>query len=214
VTEKRTTKQAEVLAEYGPFPGVDRIHGVTHDGREAWIAVGDRLQAIAPDGTVGRSLPVRAEAGTAFDGRHFYQIADGRIQKVDPATGDVLAIIPAPPSADYAGLTWAEGALWVAQYQGRRILKIDPDTGRVLRTVQSDRLVTGVTFADGDLWHGAIEAGQGELRRVDSRSGEVLEALAMPGGGYVSGLEYDGESRFYAGGGRSGRLRVVRRPKR
>jgi streptogramin lyase len=214
VTESKTAKQAEVLAEYGPFPGIDHIHGVTYDGHDAWIAVGDRLQAVAPDGTIGRSLPVRAHAGTAFDGRHFYQIADGRIQKVDPATGDVLAIVPAPPDADYAGLTWAEGALWVAQYQGRRILKIDPDTGRVLRTVQSDRLVTGVTFADGDLWHGATEAGQGELRRVDPGSGEVLEALGMPGGAYVSGLEYDGESRFYAGGGRSGRLRVVRRPKR
>jgi streptogramin lyase len=214
VTEKKTTNQAEVLAEYGPFPGVDQVHGVTHDGHDAWIAVGERLQAVAPDGTLGRSLPVRAHAGSAYDGKHFYQIADGKIQKVDPATGNVLAIIPAPPSADYAGLTWAEGALWVAQYQGQRILKIDPETGRVLRTVRSDRLVTGVTFADGDLWHGAIEAGQGELRRVDSNSGEVLEALAMPGGAYVSGLEYGGENRFYAGGGRSGRLRVVRKPKR
>jgi glutamine cyclotransferase len=214
VSEKETTKEAEVLAELGPFPGVDHIHGVTHDGHDAWIAVGDRLQAVAPDGSLGRSLPVRAHAGSAFDGRHFYQIADGTIQKVDPATGEVLAIVPAPPNADYAGLTWAEGALWVAQYQGRRILKIDPETGRVLRTVQSDRLVTGVTFAGDDLWHGAVEAGQAELRRVDPRSGEVLEALAMPGGAYVSGLEYDGESRFYAGGGRSGRLRVVRRPKR
>jgi len=214
VTENRTTKQAEVLAEYGPFPGIDHVHGVTHDGHDAWLAVGDRLQAVSPDGTIGRSLRVRAHAGTAFDGRHFYQIADGKIQKVDPGTGDVLAIVPAPPSTDYAGLTWAEGALWVAQHQGRRILKIDPDTGRVLRTVQSDRLVTGVTFADGDLWHGAIEAGQGELRHLDPNSGEVLEALSMPGGAYVSGLEYDGEDRFYAGGGRSGRLRVVRRPKR
>jgi outer membrane protein assembly factor BamB len=214
VTQEKTTKQAEVLAEYGPFPGIDHVRGVTHDGHDAWIAVGDRLQAVGPDGAIGRCLAVRAEAGTAFDGRHFYQIADGKIQKVDPATGDVLAIIPAPPSADYAGLTWAEGALWVALHQGRRILKIDPETGRVLRTVQSDRLVTGVTFADGDLWHGTVEGEQGELRRVDPNSGEVLEVLAMPGGAYVSGLEYDGESRFYAGGGRSGRLRVVRRPKR
>jgi streptogramin lyase len=213
VTDK-PTKQAEVLAEYGPFPGIDQIHGVTHDGRHAWVAVGDRLQAVAPDGTLGRSIAVRASAGTAFDGTHFYQIADGQIQKVDPANGNVLAIVPTPPNADYAGLTWAEGALWVGQYGGRRILKIDPETGRVLRTVQSDRLVTGVTFAGGELWHGAIEAGQAEIRRVDPDSGEVREALAMPGGAYVSGLEYDGDSRFYAGGGKSGRLRVVRRPKR
>jgi sugar lactone lactonase YvrE len=207
-------KKAEIVAEYGPFPGIDHVHGVTYDGHNAWIAAGDRLQAIAPDGTPGRSLAVRAEAGTAFDGRHLYQIAGGKIQKLDPATGEVVAVVPAPENADFAGLTWGEGALWVAEYQGRRILKIDPETGRVLRTVQSDRLVTGVTFAEGELWHGAIEAGEGEIRRVDSGSGEVLESLAMPEGAFVSGLEYDGQGRFYAGGGRSGRLRVVRRPKR
>jgi hypothetical protein len=210
----KPTKQAEVLAEYGPFPGIEQIHGVTHDGHHAWIAVGDRLQEVAPNGSLGRSVPVRASAGSAFDGKHFYQIADGQIQKVDPATGEVLRMVPIPPSADYAGLTWAEGALWVAEYQGRRILKIDPETGRVLRAVRSDRMITGVTFAGGELWHGAVEANQAELRRVDPDSGEVRESLAMPGGAYVSGLEYDGEGRFYAGGGKSGRLRVVRHPKR
>jgi streptogramin lyase len=206
------TKKAEVLAEY-TFPGIERVHGVTHDGKNAWIAVGDRLQAVAPDGTLGRAIAVRAEAGSAFDGRYFYQLAGGRIQKVDPATGAVIAIVPGPPDTDYAGLTWAEGALWVGQYEGRRILKLDPETGRVLRAVSSDRMVTGVTFADGELWHGAVEGAQAELRRVDAGSGEVREALVMPDA-FVSGLEYDGKDRFYAGGGKSGRLRVVRRPKR
>jgi hypothetical protein len=204
-------KNAEILAEY-TFPGIDSVHGVTHDGNDAWIAVGDRLQAVAPDGTLGRAIPVRAEAGSAFDGRHFYQIAGGKIQKVDPATGAVLAIVPAPADADYAGLTWAEGALWVGLYKGRRILKIDPETGRVLRTVQSDRLVTGVTFAQHELWHGAVEAERAELRRVEPSSGEVRDALSLPDA-FISGLEYDGKDRFYAGGGRSGRLRLIRHPK-
>jgi outer membrane protein assembly factor BamB len=206
------TRNAEVLAEYA-FPGIQWVHGVTHDGNDAWIAVGDRLQAVTPEGALGRAIAVRADAGSAFDGRHFYQIAAGKIQKVDPATGAVLAIVPAPPDVDYAGLTWAEGALWVGQYRGRRILKLDPETGRVLRTVQSHRLVTGVTFAEGELWHGAIEGDEAELRRVEPGSGEVLEALVMPDA-FVSGLEYDGKDRFYAGAGKSGRLRVIRRPKR
>jgi hypothetical protein len=206
------TNEAEILAEY-TFPGIERVHGVTYDGNDAWVALGDRLQAVTPDGVLGRVLSVRAEAGSAFDGRHFYQIAAGKIQKVDPETGAVLAIVPAPPSADYAGLTWAEGALWVGLYEGRRILKLDPETGRVLRTVQSDRLVTGVTFAEGELWHGAIEGRQAELRRVDPGSGDVLEALVMPDA-FVSGLEYDGNDRLYVGGGKSGRLRIIRRPKR
>jgi streptogramin lyase len=205
------TQKAEVLAEF-TFPGVASVHGVTHDGTRAWIALGDRLQSVEPDGSFGRALSVRAEAGSAFDGRHFYQIAAGTIQKVDPATGAVVATVPAPPDTDFAGLTWAEGALWVGQYEGRRILKLDPETGRVLRTVQSDRLVTGVTFAEGELWHGAVEGEGAELRRVDPGSGEALEALEMPDA-FVSGLEYDGKGRLYAGTGKSGRLRVIRRPK-
>ena len=209
-----TKKKADILSEYGPFPGIDHVHGVTYDGRDVWIAAGDHLQAIAPDGTLGRSLAVHAEAGTAFDGRHLYQIADGKIQRVDPATGRVVAVVPAPANADYAGLTWAEGALWVAEYRGRRIHRLDPETGRILRTVESDRLVTGVTFAEGELWHGAIEDGRAEIRCVDPGSGDVLESLTLPEETFVSGLEYDGQSRLYAGGGRSARLRVIQRPKR
>jgi hypothetical protein len=206
-------KKAEVLSEYGPFPGVDRVHGVTYDGRDVWIAAGDHLQAIAPDGTPGRALRVPADAGSAFDGRHIYQIAEGKIQKIEPATGAILSLVPAPENIDYAGLTWAEGSLWVAEFNGRRILQIDPETGRVLRTVQSDRLVTGVTFAESELWHGAVGGTEVEIRRVDPSSGEVLESLTLSEEAFVSGLEYDGQSRFYAGGGASGRLRVIRRPK-
>ncbi|HEY6461910.1 MAG TPA: glutamine cyclotransferase, partial [Polyangiaceae bacterium] len=166
------TTNAEVLAEY-TFPGVERVHGVTHDGAQAWIALGDRLQAVTSEGALGRAISVRAEAGSAFDGRHFYQLAAGTIQKVDARTGAVVATVPAPPDTDYAGLTWAEGALWVGQFRGKRILKLDPETGHVLRTVKSDRMVTGVTFADGELWHGAVEGEHAELRRVDAESGEV-----------------------------------------
>jgi glutamine cyclotransferase len=206
------TTTAEILADYA-FPGIERVHGVTYDGKDAWMALGDRLQAVTPEGVLGRALAVRAEAGSAFDGRYFYQIAAGKIHKLDPATGAVVATVPAPPDADYAGLTWAEGALWVGQYQGRRILKLDPETGVVLRVVQSDRMVTGVTFAEGELWHGAIEGGRAELRRVEPSTGEVHEVRSMPDA-FVSGLEYDGADRFYAGGGKSGRLRVIRRSKR
>jgi streptogramin lyase len=206
-------KKAEVLSEYGPFPGVDSVRGVTYDGRDVWIAAGNHLQAVAPDGTPGRALTVRADAGTAFDGRHFYQVAGGQIHKIDPATGEIVAVVPAPENVDFAGLTWAEGSLWVAEHKGRRILQLDPATGQVLRTVQSDRLVTGVTFAEGELWHGSADAGTSEIRHIDASSGEVLESLALPEGAFVSGLEYDGKGRFYAGGGRSGRLRVIRRPK-
>ena len=97
---------AEIVREYGPFPGVDHVHGVTFDGQHVWIAAGDRLNAIDPaSGKPLRSIEVAADAGTAFDGRHLFQIAEDRIQKIDPKTGRVLGSIPAPGGGGDSGLT-------------------------------------------------------------------------------------------------------------
>lgn len=206
--------KAEILREYGPFPGVDRVHGVTCDGRRVWYAAGDKLNALDPaSGATIRSIDIAARAGTAFDGRYLFQIAEDRIQKLDPETGTVLATIPAPGRGGDSGLAWAEGSLWVGQYRERKIHQIDPETGVILRTIESRRFVTGVTWVDGELWHGTWESDESDLRRVDPRTGEVLEQLEMPPGVSVSGLESDGGDRFFCGGGGSGRVRAVRRPK-
>ena len=205
---------AEIIREYGPLPGANEVAGVTHDGRQVWFASGDKLNALDPEsGDVVRSLDVPAHAGTAFDGRHLFQIAENRIQKIDPASGRVLSTIPAPGQGGDSGLAWAEGTLWVGQYRDRKILQIDPDTGEVLRTISSDRFVTGVTWVDGELWHGTWEDDESELRRIDPQSGAVLQQLQMPPGTGVSGLESDGAGLFYCGGGTSGKVRAVRRPR-
>jgi glutamine cyclotransferase len=209
------TTVAEIIDEYGPFPGVDQVGGVTYDGRHVWFAGGDKLIAFEPaSGKVARTIDVPAHAGTAFDGKHLFQIAEDRIQKIDPSTGRVLATIPAPGGGGDSGLAWAEGSLWVGQYRERKIHQIDPQTGAILRTIQSNRFVTGVTWVDGELWHGTWEGDQSELRRIDPQTGDVLERLEMPAGVGVSGLESDGRDRFYCGGGRSGKVRAVRRPQR
>jgi hypothetical protein len=206
---------AEIIREYGPFPGVDHVHGVTYDGRHVWFAAGDKLNAFDPvSGKTVLSIDVAATAGTAFDGRHLFQLAEGRIQKIDPQTGCVLSSIPAPDGGGHSGLAWAEGTLWVGQYRDRKIHQVDPETGAILRTIESNRFVTGVTWVDGELWHGTWEGDESDLRRVDSRTGEVLEILEMPPGVGVSGLESDGENQFFCGGGKSGKVRAVRRPKR
>jgi glutamine cyclotransferase len=206
---------AEILREYGPFPGVERVNGVTYDGQSVWFASGDKLSALDPaSGKTLRSIDVASHAGTAFDGRHLYQIAEDRIHKIDPKTGRVLATIPAPGGGGDSGLAWAEGSLWVGQYRDRKIHQIDPQTGAILRTIESKRFVTGVTWVDGELWHGTWEGDESDLRRIDPRTGEPLEILDMPPGTGVSGLESDGGDRFFCGGGSSGKVRAVRRPKR
>jgi glutamine cyclotransferase len=209
---KRAT--AEIIEEYGPFPGVTQVGGVTYDGRQVWCATGDKVIAFDPgDGAVRRSLDIAAHAGTAFDGKHLFQIAEDRIHKIDPGTGRVLATIPAPGGGGDSGLAWAEGRLWVGHYRERKIYEIDPDSGSVLRTLESNRFVTGVTWVDGELWHGTWEGDASEIRRIDPRTAEVLESLEMPAGTNVSGLESDGADRFYCGGGQTGKVRAVRRPR-
>lgn len=206
--------QAEILRDYGPFPGIDQVHGLTFDGRQVWFATGDRLNALDPaSGALLRSLEVPAHAGTAFDGRHLFQIAEDRIQKIDPDSGRVLATIPAPGGGGDSGLAWAEGTLWVGQYRDRKIHQLDPETGAILRTIECSRLVTGVTWVEGELWHGTWEGEDSDLRRINPATGEVLECLELPPGVGVSGLEADGAGRFFCGGGRSGTVRAVRRPK-
>jgi len=208
------TTAAEILREYGPFPGIDRVAGVTFDGQRVWFASGDKLNALDPtSGKTLRSIDVAAHAGTAFDGEHLFQLADDRIQKIDPKTGTVLSTIPVPGGAG-SGLAWAEGTLWVGQYRNRKIHQIDPQTGAVLRTIESNRFVTGVTWIDNELWHATWEGDECDLRRIDPRTGKVLEKLDMPPGVAVSGLESDGGDQFFCGGGNSGKVRVVRRPKR
>ena len=205
---------ANIVREYGPFPDVSAVHGVSYDGTNIWIATGDTLNAVDPDsGKSVRTLNVPAHAGTAFDGRYLFQISDNRIQKVDPDSGRVLATIPTPEGGA-SGMAWAEGSLWVGQYRNRKIHQVDPQTGAIIRTIESNRFVTGVTWVDDELWHGTWESDQSELRRIDLQSGEVLEQIDMPSGISVSGLESNGSDTFYCGGGSSGKVRAVRRPKR
>ena len=206
---------AEIVREYGPFDGAEQVGGVTHDGHRVWAATAVGLVAFDPaTGRTERTLACAADAGTAFDGTHIYQIAEARIDKIDPATGAVLASIPAPGGGRDSGLAWAEGSLWVGQYRDRKIHQIDPQTGAILRTIESNRFVTGVTWVDGELWHGTWEGDESDIRRVDPASGAVLERLEMPPGTAVSGLESDGAGLFYCGGGSSGKVRAVRRPRK
>jgi glutamine cyclotransferase len=206
---------AQIIREYGPFSGAEAVHGVTYDGHCVWFASGGQLNAVDPEsGAMLRSIDIAASAGTAFDGTHLFQLAEDRIQKIDPKTGRVLSSIPAPGGGGDSGLTWAEGALWVGHYRERKIYQVDPDSGAILRCIESNRFVTGVTWVEGELWHGTWQGEDSDLRQIDPRTGTVLQTLTMPAGTGVSGLESDGADQFFCGGGTSGKVRAVRRPKR
>src|SRR5437867_144577 len=146
--------KAEIVREYGPFPGAERVNGVTYDGQHVWFASGNKLNAFDPSsGKMLRSIDVAAHAGTAFDGRHLFQIAEDHIHKIDPKTGRVARTTRALGGGGAWGVGWAEVTLWVGQYRNRKIYRVDPETGAILRTIESNRFVTGVSWVDGELWH-------------------------------------------------------------
>ena len=203
------SKQVVVEREYGPVTAGNTVAGVAYDGEKLWFASEDGLTALDPTtGDYQPPIPMAADAGTAFDGTHLYQLAEERIDKVNPATGEVVATFPAPTGGS-SGMTWAEGTLWIGQYRDCKILQVDAETGAVLRTIASDRFVTGVTWVDGELWHATSQDDVSDLRRVDPESGAVLEHLETPVT-MISGLAADGDA-FYCGGGHSRTIRKLRR---
>jgi len=208
--QKTRRGDAEVVREYVPIDD-QRIHGVTFDGKLVWFARDDELVAFDPETEkIVRRYPVpSADAGTAFDGEHLYQLAKGEILVIQPSDGRVVLKLPAPGKGEDSGMAWADGYLWIGQCYTSKIHKVDAKTGEVVKTLTSDRFVTGVSCVDGALWHGASEDGKPcELRRLAS-DGTLEEALAVPVSA-IAGVEGTGDGSFWCAG-ENGKLRLVRR---
>ena len=205
--------KAEILQEYGPFGAIRATRGVTFDGQNVWFAADDKLLAFDPQkGEIAHSIDVTAHAGTAFDGRYLFQIANDKILKIDAKNGQVVTILPAPEDSSNSGLAWAEGSLWVGNYRGRKVYQVDPNTGVVLKCVESERHVTGVTWAGGELWYGTAEDDTCDIRRVHAATGAMIERIEMPSGTMVGGLESDGANTFYCATVPAGKILAIRKP--
>ncbi|PCC68518.1 hypothetical protein SAMN02745121_05221 [Nannocystis exedens] len=204
------THAAEVWREYVPLD--DRpIHGVTFDGKSVWFARDGEIVAFDPTsgGVVRRFSIPGADAGTAYDGEHLYQLAREEILVIDPGDGKIVKRLPAPGKGEDSGMAWADGYLWIGQCYGARIHKVDATTGEVVKTLTSDRFVTGVTCVDGQLWHGAAGDDKPcELRRL-ATDGTPEEVLSVPVA-MIAGVEADGAGGFWCAG-EQGKLRRVRR---
>ena len=206
---RKPESSAEVVREHVPLDEA-RIHGVTFDGKRVWFARDDELVAFDPETreVVSRFPVPGANAGTAFDGEHLYQLARGEILVIQPADGRIVRRLPAPGNGDDSGMAWADGHLWIGQYSGAKILKVDARTGAVVKTLSSDRFVTGVSCVGGALWHATSERGKPcELRRL-AADGTVEEAVSVPVE-FIAGIEGNGDGDFWCAGER-GTLRLVR----
>jgi streptogramin lyase len=215
--------QATTVRELS-LPDFGHVHGVTCDASgNVWFAHGEGdLVCVEPkNGRVLRRFDdIGATSGTAFDGTHLWQIAGDRVVRMNPQTGAVVHSIPTPLGVHCSGMAWmpggVRGALWIGSFQGRELVKVDAETGAELKRLATDRLVTGVEWIDGELWHGAWKSEEepvgAELRRVDPDSGRVEAELRMPDDFAVSGVGADREGRLWCGGSFGGGIRAVRRP--
>ena len=204
------TSEAEIVREHTPVDEAP-IHGVTFDGTLVWFARTDEIVAFDPrTEKVVKRLPVpSANAGTAFDGEHIYQLAHGEILVIQPSDGRIVRTLRAPDKGLCSGMAWADGYLWIGQFRESRIHKVDAKTGEVLKTLASDRFVTGVSCVDGAVWHGASGDGKpSELRRLAS-DGTLAEVLTVPVNA-IAGVESNRDGAFWCGGSQ-GKLRLVRK---
>ena len=207
-------EDAEVERECVPLADRGHVHGVTFDGKLVWFARNDEVVAFDPEAErVVKRLPVpAANAGTAFDGKHLYQLAKNEIIVLDPSDGRIVRRFSAPTDGDASGMAWADGYLFIGQFHEARIHKVDAKTGEVVKTLTSDRFVTGVSCVDGELWHGVSYDGKpSELRHV-AADGTVVESLRVPVEG-IAGIEATGDGRFWCGG-EKGTLRLVRKKRK
>lgn len=77
-------------------------------------------------------------------------------------------------------MAWAEGSLWVGEYRNRKIHQVDPQTGRGLCSIESDRFVTGVAWVDGELWHATAEGDESTLAASIPRRARCTRAWRCP----------------------------------
>jgi hypothetical protein len=134
-----------------------------------------------------------------------FQLAEDRIQKIDQ-TGRVLATIGARrrrDGPDVGGRDALGGTV-----RDRKIHQVDPDTGAILRTIESNTS-SPVSRGWTESWHATWEGDSLPRRSQTGGPGEHRHAARRR----CLRARVDGD-QFFTGGGRSGKVRAVRRPKR
>jgi len=106
----------------------------------------------------------------------------GVITQVDPATNTVTKVVTPPFPVGFG--TYAGGSLWVASYLHNVVMQLDPDTGRVLRTIERSpsapwRGPVGVAYTGSYLW--VVNHNRPTLIRMDARTGDVAGVTRLPG---------------------------------
>jgi hypothetical protein len=161
-----------------PLPGPMQHFGIVV-GDELWNAAGDALVRIAADGTV---IDIRegAEIGplaTAF-GSVWAGGADGSLQKLDSATGEVVDRFEIPGVA-VGGLIEGPASLWIMDRVSNSVVSVIPGAGQVVNRVELGDRPRSMTVVGDSLWVSTFES---TLYELDAVTGELRRTVAMRGG--------------------------------
>ena len=179
-----------------------------------WFAAGDKLNALDPaSGNTVRSIDVAAPCRHRV--RRPAPVPDRRRpHPQDRSAHRPRARAPSLPPAAAATRGWPgpkarSGSASTASARSTRSIPRPARSCAPSSPTASSPASRGSTASCGTAPGKATRANCALI----PATGEVLERLEMPAGVGVSGLESDGGDRFFCGGGPSGRLRTVRRPR-
>jgi hypothetical protein len=104
------------------------------------------------------------------------EFGTGKLQRIDPATGDIIAEIDTEVTGGPRSVAMGEGAVWTVLDGYGRVGRVDPADNSITVVDVNNNFVGGgieapVIVAHGVIW--AVDAASGVLRRIDP-SGETL----------------------------------------
>lgn len=132
---------------------------------------------------------------------------DGRIERLDPGSGRVLAAIPLNGLRAYGARMAADAtSLWVGNTDGNSLARIDLATNRLVKQIPIDATPVAVAVADGSVWvcaHHSFHA-QPALWRIDPTTYQTVAKIDTTENGQgfqCDDVVTDGHGAVWAGNG-------------
>ena len=171
--------------------------------RPVGLATTGTLESPAPlpGALVGARIATHGSLGDAAHpaaGFLWYVTGEGRIDRIDPDSGEVTQVRPGVAAA--GPFVEAEGRVWFAGRKGdeQRFYGLDPRTTRVVVSTGRVSVAGQLSVGPAGLW---AVTGPRELQQLDGRSGRVLQTVDTPQGVYDVHVASD---VVYAGAGDGG----------
>jgi YVTN family beta-propeller protein len=147
---------------------------------------GPRRRAVLASAVAGVlaaavAIPVFALSGGS-GGTRLAAVSGNEVAAIDPGSNRVTAVVPV--GARPRGLAFSSGSLWVANLDDQTISRVDPRTGRVVRTIATlppGTPPTALSAGSGRVWYaGERRSGGVVVGRINPRFDVVASTRPQP----------------------------------